>query len=113
MGSSTPFASTRWQQTGSCFLGLATGLERARADAGKDGLEEEIIGNWAHTGYILIRAKDQAGVRVPQLGGLLWRELEGQEWPWLSASQLSWSLDLGGYSLPKHGSSPFCYLSAL
>lgn len=109
-GSSIPFAPTRWQQTGSCFLGLASGLDRAGANAGKDVWEEEIIGNWAHTGYILIRGKDQAGMRVPQLGGLLWRELEGRGWPWLSASQLSWSLDLGGYSLPEHGSFPFCYL---
>ena len=78
------------------FLGLATGLEGARADAGKDGWKERITGNWAQTA----QRQGPGRFESPTAG-----VVEG-------AGRMRVALEPGfrRLLLPKHVSFAFCYL---
>lgn len=87
-----------------CFLGLATGLEGARADAGKDVWKEGIMGNWAHTG----QRQGPGRFESPTAGGV-----EGAGGMRVAlAFGFPAVLEPGFRRLlpPEHVSFPFCYL---
>lgn len=69
------------------------------------------MGTWAHIDQRQGAGRCESPTAEWSVVEGVWKDLSfGQGWPWLSTSQLSWSLDLGGYSLPQHDSFPFCYL---
>lgn len=69
------------------------------------------MGTWAHTDQRQGADRCESPIAGWSVVEGAWKDLGfGQGCPWLSTSQLSWSLDLGGYSLPEHDSFPFCYL---